>query len=573
MRTLMSFSNESTPELKIKTLPRSRMKKSMEPHRLKSVVPEWTFLRQSAFAFGFGEVIRRIRRPRTSSDISTKQKNLFRISASEAGEISPPADLHTAKTRGLLRSRMIFLSVLFLCFSYSPAGNSQEIQANKFLILTIDNKTINPVIANYLTTGIELAENNHYAGVIIVMDTPGGLLESTRLIVKKIMNASLPVITYIAPSGSRAGSAGVFITLAAHVAAMAPSTNIGAAHPVTLGNEKPNDRSLKKAIEDLTAALQTQKAKKKSLGQPNPEKQNNLSEDALEDKVLNDTVAWITTIAKNRNRNVDWAKRAVLESVSVPEKEALDKKIIDLIAKDIPELLRMLDGATLSFPDRTFQLHTKNPQLIYLNLSLRQNTLSSLIEPNIAYILMLIGFLGLFVEITHPGVILPGILGVICLITAFYAFAMLPVHFAGFLLIGLAIILFIAEALTVISFGVLTIAGAISMLLGSLMLIDSSFSGLRISLTIILSFTFAVAAVVIFLATNVVKAHRKKITTGAEALAGQTGLAHTDIDGQGQVFVAGEIWTAVNQTGQLIKKGEKIKVLGVDKAKLLVGKY
>ena len=185
---------------------------------------------------------------------------------------------------------------------------------------------------------------------------------------------------------------------------------------------------------------------------------------------------------------------------------------------------------------------------------------------------MLVGFLGLFIEITHPGVILPGIVGIICLIIAFYAFAMLPVNFAGFLLIALAIILFIAEAVTVFSFGLLTIAGAISMLLGSLMLIDSSFLGMSISLTIILPFILAVATIVIFLVTNVVRVHRKKITTGAEALIGQLGLAHTDIDEQGQVFVTGEIWTAINQTGRPIKKGEKIKVLGVDKTKLLVGK-
>lgn len=466
---------------------------------------------------------------------------------------------------------VLLLGALLSCLSYAPKGNAQEIPPGKFLVLTIDNKIINPAIADYLTNGMTLAENDRYDGVIIVMDTPGGLLESTRLIVKKIMNASVCVITYIAPAGSRAGSAGVFITLASHVAAMAPSTNIGAAHPVMLNGEKTSDHSLKKAIEDLTQALQSQKGKKTPAAQ-DTEKEKNVSENPMEDKVLNDTLAWIATIAKNRNRNVEWAKQAVSESVSITEKEALEKKVINLVAKNMEELLRELNGMTVALPDKTIEFHTKNAHLVYLNLSLRQNVLSSLIEPNIAYILMLVGFLGLFIEITHPGVILPGIVGIISLIVAFYAFAMLPVNFAGFLLIALAIIFFIAEAVTVFSFGLLTIAGAISMLLGSLMLIDSSFSGMRISLTIILPFILAVATIVIFLGTNVVRAHRKKITTGAEALIGQIGLAQSDIDGQGQAFVAGEIWTAVNQTGQPIKKGEKIKVLGVDKTKLLVGK-
>ena len=469
-----------------------------------------------------------------------------------------------------MKKLMVLLGILSLCLSYAPKGNCQEIQPSKFLVLTIDNKMINPAIANYLVGGMTFAENNRYDGVIIIMDTPGGLLESTRLIVKKIMNATVPVITYIAPSGSRAGSAGVFITLASHVAVMAPSTNIGAAHPVMLNGEKTSDRSLKKAIEDLTNTLQSQKGKKPSA--TNTEKEKNVSENPLEDKILNDTLAWITTIAKNRGRNAEWAKEAVSESVSITEKEALEKKVINFIAKNMDELLQKLDGMTLTLPNKTFELHTKNAHLVYLNLSLRQNVLSSLIEPNIAYILMLVGFLGLFIEITHPGVILPGIVGIICLIIAFYAFAMLPVNFAGFLLIALAIILFIAEAVTVFSFGLLTIAGAISMLLGSLMLIDSSFLGMSISLTIILPFILAVATIVIFLVTNVVRVHRKKITTGAEALIGQLGLAHTDIDEQGQVFVTGEIWTAINQTGRPIKKGEKIKVLGVDKTKLLVGK-
>ena len=352
---------------------------------------------------------------------------------------------------------------------------------------------------------------------------------------------------------------------------MAPSTNIGAAHPVTMGQGEKNEHSLKKAVEELTETLRSQHPKKKTSGQQaSPQKEP--SENPMEDKILNDTVAWIETIAKNKNRNSDWAKAAVRESASATENEALEKKVIDLIATDINDLLKKIDGQTIALPKTAVTLATKNAQLVYLDLTLRQNILNTIIDPNIAYILMLIGFLGLFIEITHPGVYAPGIVGAICLIIAFYAFAVLPVNFAGLLLIILAIILFIAEAITPVSFGLLTLTGAISMLLGSLMLINSSFLGMSISLNVILPFVLATAAIVIFLATNVVRAHKKKILSGPEMLIGQTGKAHTDIIEEDQVFVAGELWTAVNPSKEHIKKGEKIKVIGIDKVKLLVSK-
>lgn len=481
------------------------------------------------------------------------------------------------------RRAFILITLLGIFFSVLPASFStpQPQAQGQFLILTIDNKIIGPVVADYIDKGITRAEDDGYQGVIIVLDTPGGLLESTRAIVKKIMNASVPIITYIAPSGSRAGSAGVFITLASHVAAMAPSTNIGAAHPVGIEGEKGEDRSLKKAIEDLTETLRSQK-KQKATPQTKEKQSTQNQETAtpqtgnvMEDKILNDTVAWVETIAKNRKRNGEWAKEAVLKSVSATEKEALDKGIIDFVAVDINDLLKQLDDRQVSVADnKTVVLNTKNALLHRTNLTTRQNILNTLINPNIAYILMMIGFLGLFIEITHPGVIFPGVAGVMCLIMAFYAFAILPVNYAGFLLIGLAIILFIAEALTPATFGLLTLAGIVSMLLGSLMLIDSSFSGLSISLNIILPLVLAVAAIAIFLVTNVVRAHRRKIMTGAESLPGTEGKASTDIPpgAEGQVFVNGEIWSAINKGQTPIAKDEKIKVVGIDKVKLLVTK-
>jgi membrane-bound serine protease (ClpP class) len=459
-------------------------------------------------------------------------------------------------------------ALLFVIFA-SPAEPSQDQAHNNLLVLTLDNKIIGPVITDYVSRGIDKAAKENYSGIIMVMDTPGGLLESTRSIVKKIMNASVPVITYVAPSGSRAGSAGVFIAFSSHIVAMAPSTNIGAAHPVMLGEgekSERSERSLKKIIEELTDTLNRKKTKsaaKKIEGSENP----------MEDKIMNDTLAWITAIAKTRNRNADWARQAVLESVSATEKEALEKKVIDLIANDLDDLLKKLDGWMVSLPKKTITLNTKDARLVYFDLTLSQNILNTLINPNLAYIFMLMAFLGLFIEFTHPGVIFPGIVGVISLVLAFYGFAVLPVNFAGFLLIALAIILFIAEALTPATFGLMTLAGAVSMLIGSLMLVDSTFLGIRISLNIILPFILAIAAIVIFLVMNVVKTHNKKVLSGASTLIEEIGVAQTDLKYEGQVFVAGEIWTAFAPQGETIKKGEKIKVLGVDGIKLRVSKY
>ncbi|MFA5039651.1 MAG: nodulation protein NfeD [Candidatus Omnitrophota bacterium] len=467
-----------------------------------------------------------------------------------------------------IRTAALLLSFLL----WLPCVHGEEPVGKTLLVLTVDNKIIGPVIDDYISRGIDQAAAADFGGVIILLDTPGGLLESTRSIVKKIMNSPVPVITYIAPSGSRAGSAGVFITLASHVAAMAPSTNIGAAHPVTPNGPPKNERSLKKAVEDLTEALRAQK-KPKQQKEKSPESSGG---DVMEDKILNDTIAWVETIAKNRGRNAEWARLAVEKSVSATEKQALAEKVIDLIALDTEDLLKKINGRTITMADgRSENLQTLNGRLLKLNLTASQNILNTLINPNIAYILMMIGFLGLFIELTHPGSVFPGVAGIISLILAFYAFAILPVNFAGFLLIGLSVIFLIAEILTPASFGLLTLAGIISMTLGSLMLIDSSFSGLSISLNVILPIVLAVGFICLFLIANVLKAHHKKIMTGSESLPGSEGIAQTALkaNGEGQVFVNGELWSALNTGPAPVAKGEKIKVAGIDKIKLLVTKW
>lgn len=466
------------------------------------------------------------------------------------------------------------LSLLLAClFSLRPA------LAQDFLVVRVDDKIIGPVTAEYLTHAIEKAEKEGLEAVIIEMDTPGGLLESTRAIVKKIVNAEVPIITFVSPSGSRAGSAGVFIVLASHIAAMAPTTNIGAAHPVVLGENRKNENALKKAIEELTRTLRKEAFKKpktqKSEGAPTDAGPNQRTADTpSEEKILNDTVAWITAIANNRNRNAEWARAAVLESVSATEKEALEKKIIDVIAVDIDELLAKIDGLRIALPHKTVVLDTKNARLLMHEMTLRQNILNTIIAPNIAYILMMAGVLGIFIEIIHPGALFPGIAGIISLIIAFYAFAALPVNYAGVLLIAIGVILFVAETLTPLTFGLLALGGGVSILVGSLMLIDSPFAALQVSLHVILPFILAALGIALFLALRVLRAHRQKTSTGPESLIGATGTAQADFDGpEGQVFVRGELWTAVAEKNQSLKKGNKIKVNGVDNVKLIVSKY
>jgi len=475
------------------------------------------------------------------------------------------------------------LFVLLLCASFLPLADGQETPGRPFLVLELENKIIGPVTADYIKDGIAKARDESYQGVIIEMDTPGGLLESTRSIVKAILNAPVPVVVYVAPGGSRSGSAGVFITLASHVAAMAPSTNIGAAHPVMMGEGQKGEPALKKAIEDLTGALRDrkdatkkekipEKKKKEEAVEEETKEDTDASSSPMQDKILNDTLAWVATIAKSRDRNVEWARRAVRESISATEKEALELKVIDIVAVDRNDLLKKMDGRTVTVLEEPVTLNTKDSPLVVLPMTTRQDILSAVIHPNIAYIFMLLGMIGLFIEITHPGSVFPGVAGVICLIVAFYAFAVLPINYAGFLLIALAIILFIAEALTPATFGLLTLGGAVCMVLGSLMLIDSPLLGLKVSLSVVLPFVVAVAGIVLFLVSRVVKAHRTKTKTGPEALIDQTGTAETDIAPEGQAFVNGELWTAISQTGEPIKKGERLRVVGIDKIKLIVSK-
>ncbi|MBI3455189.1 MAG: nodulation protein NfeD, partial [Candidatus Rokubacteria bacterium] len=377
---------------------------------------------------------------------------------------------------------------------------------------------------------IERTKAEGAAALVIQLDTPGGLERSMRSIVREMLNAPVPIIVYVSPTGARAASAGVFITLAAHVAAMAPATNIGAAHPVAAGGGQIDKESMK--------------------------------------KIENDAAAFIRSIALERGRNADWAEKAVRSSVSATEREALKLGIIDLIAESLPDLLAKVDGRQVKVITGTVTLRTKDATLQPLHVSFRDRFLNLITDPNIAYILLMLGMLGLFFELANPGVILPGIIGGISLILAFFAFQSLPINYAGLLLILFGIVLLIAE-IKVVSHGVLTIGGVIAILLGSIMLVNTPEMPLRVSWTVILPVVAATTGIFVFAVSAGIRAQMRRPTTGAEGLVGQVGVVRTPLDPEGQVFVRGEIWRAVSDAGA-ISEGERVRIVSVDSLTLRV---
>jgi membrane-bound serine protease (ClpP class) len=391
---------------------------------------------------------------------------------------------------------------------------------------------ISPVTDRLVGMAIERAQAERAQALVILLDTPGGLERSMRSIVQKMLNAEVPVIVYVSPTGARAASAGVFITLAGHVAAMAPATNIGAAHPVAAGGGEIDKESMK--------------------------------------KITNDAAAFIRTVALERGRNADWAEKTVRISISATEREALKLQAIDLIAENVPELLQKVDGRKAKTVKGTVTLDTKGADVKPVEIGFRDRFLSVITDPNIAYILMMLGMLGLFFELSNPGVILPGVIGGISLILAFFALQSLPINYAGLLLIAFGIVLLIAE-IHVISHGVLAIGGVIAMGLGSLMLFDAPEADIRVSWMVILPTVLATAGIFFFGLAAGVRALRRRPTMGSQGLVGQVGVARSALSPAGNVFVQGELWQAVAEGGE-IKDGEKVTIVGVENLTLKVRK-
>jgi membrane-bound serine protease (ClpP class) len=415
--------------------------------------------------------------------------------------------------------------VILICFLFQ----SWLVSAQKVIAITVDG-TINPASAGFINRNINKAEKERAQCLVIQLNTPGGLMKSTRVIVAHIMESSVPVVVYVSPGGAQAGSAGVFVTMSAHIAAMAPGTNIGAAHPVSQGTM------------DAT----------------------------MNEKITNDAVAFIRTIAEKRNRNAGWAEDAVRKSVSITSSDALQDKVIDLVATHIEDLLQQIDGRTIELSRGNATLQTAHAQIETSEMSFAEKILDIISDPNIGYILMMLGFYGVLFELYNPGSILPGIIGVIGLILAFYSMHTLPVNYAGLALIIFGIVLFLLE-IKITSYGMLTIGGMVSLFLGSMMLLkpDSGFEFIQISRTVIIGTTLVSALFFLFVIGLGIRAQRARPTTGMEGFIGETGIALDTLAPSGNVRVHGEIWQAESGSG-IIEQGEKVQVISMKNFKLLV---
>jgi membrane-bound serine protease (ClpP class) len=395
-------------------------------------------------------------------------------------------------------------------------------------LISIDG-SINPAVDDFIHESIGRAKANGARALIIQLDTPGGLLGSTRSIVKNLLGAPVPIMVYVAPSGAGAGSAGVFITMAAHIAAMAPGTNIGAAHPVAGGGQEVKG--------------------------------------VMGEKIENFTASFSESIAQKRGRNTEWAIQAVRKSVAITETDALKKNVIDIIAKDLDDLLKQVHGRKVDIDGHMQALDFKDVRVQRFEMSFKQKLINALADPNIAYLLMMAGLLGLYMEFAHPGVIFPGVAGAICLIIALTAFQVLPINYAGLGLVVLGIALLVGEAFAP-SFGVLGVGGIISLALGSFFLFDTEGSDLIVDRSIIFTAVATLGAFVLAVSYLVFRSQKSKPTLGMDGLIGETGEVKVKLTPTGKIFVHGEYWNA--QADREIDVGEKVEVVGYDGMSLKV---
>ncbi|MZG31213.1 MAG: nodulation protein NfeD [Nitrospinae bacterium] len=420
--------------------------------------------------------------------------------------------------------------LLLILFLVVPPAYSKD----RVVVVKISG-AINPAVAEYVSHEISQANTEMDALIVLHMDTPGGLDTSMRQIIKKIQKSEVPVASFVAPSGSRAASAGTFITIASHIAAMAPGTNIGAAHPVNM----------------MGGGGDSEQAK------------------TMEKKVVNDAAAYIRSLAEHRKRNAHWAELAVVNSVSISAEEALKLNVIDLVANDVKALVLAVNGRKVQVVTGDVTLKTENLEIIYHEMNPRQKMLDIISNPNVAYILMMVGMVGLYFELSNPGLILPGVIGAISLILALYAMQTLPINYAGLLLILLGAILFIAE-ISIMSYGLLSVSGVISIFLGSTMLIDSEDPAMQISRAILyptLGLTIVLSIGIIVLAT---RTRNLRKLGGMEGMIGETGLVKESLNLHGSVLVHGELWEAESDTQ--VNEGEMVRVDSIEGLKIKVSK-
>jgi len=423
------------------------------------------------------------------------------------------------KTQILTIQRQLALTLLGFLTMVAPGIAEDKTAASGDIYLLTVSSAISPAIEEFISDGISRANKSNAACFVIRLDTPGGLAESMRRIVMDILSSEVPVIVYVSPPGARAASAGVMITMAADIAAMAPGTNIGAAHPVGIGG--------KEADETMTK------------------------------KITNDMVAHARSVAERQGRNADWVEKAVRESVSVTETEALKKNIIDIIARDLDDLIEQINGRKIKGKGT---LNLDQAEKITITESFRTKILKTISDPNIAYILLMIGLAGLYFELSHPGSIFPGVIGGICLVLAFFALQTLPVNYAGVLLIVLAMIFFIME-MKITSYGLLSVAGIVSLLMGTLMLFDTKDLAIRVSWQVVLPTLALVSGFFVVAAGLVFRAQKSQPRTGSDGLIGEIGVVSKKFDPEGKVFVHGELWRASTKVSLI--EGEKVRIVGV----------
>jgi len=416
----------------------------------------------------------------------------------------------------------IFFFLALVMTGLSVMAQSKDSSSAHVDWISIDG-SINPAVDDFIRESIARAKLNGAKALIIQLDTPGGLLSSTRTIVKEMLGSPVPVMVYVAPSGAGAGSAGVFITMAAHIAAMAPGTNIGAAHPVAGAGQEVKG--------------------------------------VMGEKIENFTASFSETIARQRGRNAEWAIQAVRKSVSITEQDALKKNVIDIVAKDIDDLLAQADGRKVDLDGRKQALAVKGARVDRYQMSLKEKIINTIADPNISYLLLMAGILGLYMEFSHPGVIFPGVAGAICLLLAFASFQLLPINYTGLILMMLGVALLVGEAFFP-SFGVLGVGGMISLALGSLLLFDTQNADFGVDRSIVFTAVATLGAFVLTISYLVFHSQKAKPTLGYAGLLGQIGEVRGALTPDGKVFVHGEYWNA--KADVEIPVGEKVKVVGYD---------
>jgi membrane-bound serine protease (ClpP class) len=415
---------------------------------------------------------------------------------------------------------LAFVAALLL----SSAGASADV------LKIVVRDTIHPISDEFIGRALDQAAREHDEAVIIELSTPGGLVDSTRSIIQKILASPVPVIVYVAPSGARAASAGFFILESADIAAMAPGTNTGAAHPVVFGGEKMDQ--------------------------------------VMKEKMENDAAAFMRSFVSKRGRNVELAESAVRQSKSFTDQEALKERLIDVIAPDVPDLLKQLDGRKVTrFNGSTAVLHLANQRVQSLEMSLKQSILDFIMDPNVAFILFAIGMLALYVEFNHPGAIVPGVVGFIFILLAIFAFNILPTRYAALILIVAAFVMFILDA-KFATHGALTVGGIGLMILGALLLVDAPIPEMRVRLVTALAVSVPIGLITVFLVGLVIKARRSKVVTGEQGLIGEVGVAHSALQPEGKVFVHGELWDAVSSVN--VAAGARVMVKRIDGLRLEV---